>query len=185
MSLHDDIHDRIAVLGNMALDETVLASIKSATAIIKENLVTGGKLITCGNGGSAALADHFVTEIVGRYKKDRRGYPAVSLSTNSTNTALANDFEYRQIFSRQLLALSQSSNDVLVVFTTSGESKNILNVLEKSKELKIISIAICGKNTQMLSDADIIISVDSDRTEIIQEVHQVIVHLLCDGIDSE
>jgi D-sedoheptulose 7-phosphate isomerase len=178
------INDRIIAYETMYNSLQLVEHIAIATKLLNAGFELGGKVITAGNGGSAALADHFAAELVGRYKTKRRSLPAVALTSNSINTAIANDFEFRQLFSYQLKGFNQSLGDNLVLFTTSGRSKNILAAIDIAKSLEIPTIVICGKYTEMLKGADLILSVNSDRTDLIQEIHQTIVHLLCEGIDK-
>jgi D-sedoheptulose 7-phosphate isomerase len=160
------------------------AFIKASEALIKA-LKAGNKIMVAGNGGSAAEAQHFVAEIVGRYKTNRRGYPAITLSADtSIITAVANDFGYDTIFSRQIEALGKKG-DVLVTLSTSGNSTNILKAIEEAKNAGIFTISLSGKDggkSNGMTDLQII--VPSDDTARIQELHLLIIHSWCDLIEQ-
>lgn len=151
---------------------------------IKRTLKEKKTIFFAGNGGSAADCEHIAGELVGRYKKNRPPYKALSLTTDtSVITCIANDYGYDKIFSRQLQGLG-SKGDLLIVFSTSGKSKNIIKVLEKAKKMKINSISLLGKNggaCKHLSDYSYI--VPSKSTANIQEVHHLIGHIFCSLVD--
>jgi D-sedoheptulose 7-phosphate isomerase len=151
-------------------------------------LANGNRILACGNGGSAADAQHFAAELIGRFERERPGLPAIALSTDSSVlTAIANDYSFDQIFSKQVRALGQPG-DVLLAITTSGNSANVLAAVEDAHEREMIVVALTGKGggrmNDVLSDTDIQICVPSDRTARIQEVHLLTIHCLCDGIDA-
>ena len=138
----------------------------------------------CGNGGSAADAQHLAAELVGRYQSERKGLPAISLATDtSAMTAIGNDFGYSQVFSRQVEALANQS-DVIIAISTSGNSENVLNALQIAKKLDCKTIYLTGKNAGSISKkCDVNIIVPSDNTPRIQEMHILIGHLICQHID--
>jgi D-sedoheptulose 7-phosphate isomerase len=145
------------------------------------------KILACGNGGSAADAQHFAAELVGRFERERFPLPAMSLATDtSLITAVANDYSYREIFSKQVQAFGQAG-DILLAISTSGNSANVMAAIEAALEREMRVIAMTGKGGgaigKMLTDADVHICVPADRTARIQEVHLVTIHALCDGID--
>jgi D-sedoheptulose 7-phosphate isomerase len=146
----------------------------------------GNTIFWCGNGGSAAESSHLAVELIGRFKKNRRSLPSISLNADSAAiTCIANDFGYDQIFSRQLEGLSKKS-DVLVVLSTSGMSENIINALNQAKSMGVTSIALLGKgggNAAALADYAIV--VDSTETARIQELHLLIGHTLCEYAEME
>jgi D-sedoheptulose 7-phosphate isomerase len=151
-------------------------------------LANGNRILACGNGGSAADAQHFAAELIGRFERERPGLPAIALSTDSSVlTAIANDYTFEQIFSKQVWALGQTG-DVLLAITTSGNSANVLAAVEAAHEREMIVVALTGKGGgkahEVLADTDIHICVPSDRTARIQEVHLLTIHCLCDGIDA-
>ena len=149
----------------------------------------GGKVMACGNGGSAADAQHFAAEFVGRFERERPELGAIALSTDSSiMTAIANDYHFDQIFSKQVRALGQPS-DVLLAISTSGNSRNVLAAIEAAHERDLIVVALTGKGGgkigQLLRETDVHICVPHDRTARIQEVHLLVLHCLCDGVDSQ
>jgi D-sedoheptulose 7-phosphate isomerase len=151
-------------------------------------LANGNRILACGNGGSAADAQHFAAELIGRFERERPGLPAIALSTDSSVlTAIGNDYSFEQIFSKQVRALGQPG-DVLLAITTSGNSANVLAAIEAAHEREMIVVALTGKGggrtNEVLTDTDIQICVPSDRTARIQEVHLLTIHCLCDGIDA-
>lgn len=151
-------------------------------------LANGNKILVCGNGGSAADAQRFAAQLIGRFERERPGLPAIALTTDtSILTAIGNDYAFEQIFSNQVRALGQSG-DVLLALSTSGNSVNVLAAIQEAHEREMIVIALSGKGggamSDVLAETDIHICVPSDRTARIQEVHLLTIHCLCDGIDS-
>lgn len=152
-------------------------------------LLAGGKILACGNGGSAGDAQHFSSEMLNRFEMERPGLPAIALTTDtSTITSIANDYSYEQIFSKQLQALGQS-NDTLLAISTSGNSGNVVNAIDTAHEKGITVIALTGKSggeiASRLKVNDIELRVPSESTARIQEVHLLIIHCLCDLIDHQ
>ena len=161
--------------------------ISQAIELMFGALSNGNKILACGNGGSAADCQHFAAELVGRFERERFPLPAISLTTDtSILTAVANDYSYREIFSKQVQAFGQSG-DVLLAISTSGNSGNVMAAIEAALEREMRVVALTGKGGgtigEMLTDADVHISVPSDRTARIQEVHLLAIHCICDGID--
>ncbi len=156
----------------------ILAAKTMATAIAQ-----GGKILLCGNGGSAADAQHIAGELVNRFLLDRPPLPAISLSTDtSILTAIGNDFGYEQIFSKQVRALGHSG-DVLLGISTSGNSPNVVKAFNEAKSMNIITIGLTGNAGQMANLSDILLAVEHTSTPLIQEVHITVGHLLCRLID--
>ncbi len=154
-------------------------TLDTAARTLARALARGNKIFLCGNGGSAADAQHLAGEFVNRYLIDRPPLPAIALSTDtSVLTAIANDFSFEEIFSKQIEALGQGG-DVLIAISTSGNSKNVLKALHVAKKLEISSIGLTGNGGQMLSLCDIILPVPHTLTPLIQEIHIAIGHLLC------
>jgi D-sedoheptulose 7-phosphate isomerase len=153
--------------------------------ILMDRIKKDGKLVTFGNGGSAADAQHFAAELSGKFMKERRPFPAVALSTNtSTITAIGNDYDFSEIFSRQVEAMC-SKNDFVVGISTSGNSQNVLKGLKMAKELGAFTLAMTGKDGgKVKSLVDYCIKVNSTMTPIIQEVHISIIHMICYCIDE-
>ena len=151
-------------------------------------VTSGGKVLACGNGGSAADAQHFSAEFVGRFERERPELAAIALTTDSSIlTAVANDYDFNVVFSRQVRALGQPG-DVLLAITTSGNSANVLAAIEAAHEREMVVIGLSGrgggKMAQVLRDTDVHICVPHERTARIQEVHLLTLHCLCDAVDS-
>lgn len=167
--------------------EALAAPIAGAVEIMTGSLLNNGKILSCGNGGSAADAQHFAAELVNRFEMERPPLAAVALTTDtSTLTSIANDYDYKQIFSKQVNALGQPG-DVLLAISTSGNSPNVIEAIGAAHEREMRVIAMTGKGGgrigEMLTDHDIHLCVPADRTARIQEVHLLVLHCLCDGID--
>lgn len=163
--------------------------IAAAIAAILASVTSGGKVLACGNGGSAADAQHFAAEFVGRFERERPELGAIALTTDSSIlTAIANDYHYDQIFSKQVRALGQSG-DVLLAITTSGNSANVLAAIEAAHERDMTVVALTGKGggkmVQALRETDVHICVAHERTARIQEVHLLTIHCICDGVDTQ
>ena len=163
--------------------------IADAVAAMLACVTSGGKELACGNGGSAADAQHFAAEFVGRFERERPELGAIALSTDtSILTAIANDYGFLQIYSKQVRALGQAG-DVLLAMTTSGNSGNVLAAIEAAHEREMIVVALTGKGggkvTSALRETDVHICVPHDRTARIQEVHLLVLHCLCDGVDTQ
>ncbi len=169
--------------------DTLVGPIQQAGDKIVQCMLNNGKILSCGNGGSAADAQHFSAELVNRFEKERPGLPAFALTTDSsTLTAIANDYDYNQIFSKQIAALGQPG-DVLMAISTSGNSTNVLEAIDASHEREMIIVALTGKDggsiAKLLKEQDIEIRIPSNRTARIQEVHLLVIHCLCDFIDTQ
>lgn len=163
-------------------------SIQRAGAAMVESLLGGNKILCCGNGGSAGDAQHFSAELLNRFERERPGMPAIALTTDSsTITAIANDYDYGEIFAKQVLALGQR-DDVLLAISTSGNSDNVVQAMAAARERSMIVVALTGRDggrmATELRDDDIEVRIPSDRTARIQEVHLVVIHCLCDFIDT-
>ncbi|MCA1326495.1 phosphoheptose isomerase [Herbaspirillum sp. alder98] len=161
--------------------------IEQAIELMFTALSNGNKILACGNGGSAADSQHFAAELVGRFERERLPLPAIALTTDtSILTAVGNDYSYREIFSKQVQAFGQAG-DVLLAFSTSGNSGNVLAAIEVAHERDMRVVALTGKTGgaigKILTDADVHICVPHERTARIQEVHLVTLHCICDGID--
>ena len=152
-------------------------------------VTSGGKVLACGNGGSAADAQHFAAEFVGRFERERPELAAIALTTDSSIlTAIGNDYDFNQIFSKQVRALGQGT-DVLLAISTSGNSANVLAAINAAHEREMTIVALTGKGggkiAQALKETDVNICVPSDRTARIQEVHLLVLHCICDGVDYQ
>ena len=156
-----------------------------AADVIDQCLRAGNKLLVCGNGGSAADASHFATELVVRFAKDRRALPAICLVSDSgILTAAGNDYGFDEVFARQVAAFG-IAGDVLICLTTSGKSKNLIRALEEAKTRKLKTIAFLGRDGgSAIGIADLDLLVKSDSTARVQEAHQLLLHVLCEIIES-
>jgi D-sedoheptulose 7-phosphate isomerase len=162
-----------------------LARIEQWARLILDRIDRGGKVLIAGNGGSAAHAQHLSAELLGRYRTERRPLPAIALHADtSTVTAVANDYGITEMFRRQVVAHS-GPNDVVVLFSTSGGSPNVLAAADAAHALGACTLALTGRGPNPLAErCDDAITVDAESTATVQECHQVIVHLLCDAIDD-
>ncbi|MFM7330762.1 MAG: phosphoheptose isomerase [Brachymonas sp.] len=162
--------------------------IAQATEAMLACFTNGGKVLACGNGGSAADAQHFAAELVGRFERERPELAAVALTTDSSIlTAIANDYDFTQVFAKQVRALGQAG-DVLLAISTSGNSANVMAAIEAAHAREMIVVALTGKNggkiSTLLQETDVHICVPHERTARIQEVHLLTLHCLCDGVDA-
>jgi len=168
--------------------ETLGEPIARATEVMVRCLLANGKILACGNGGSAADSQHFSAELLNRFERERPGLAAIALTTDtSTLTSIANDYEYEQIFSKQVSALGQPG-DVLLGISTSGNSKNVARAVSAGHEREMLVVALTGRGGghigSLLTPRDVNICVPHSQTARIQEVHLLALHCLCDGIDS-
>jgi len=161
------------------------AQVAKAADLIEESLRAGNKLLVCGNGGSAADASHFATEFVVRFTKDRPAYPAICLSGDGgLLTAAGNDYGFDEVFARQVAAFGLQG-DVLICLTTSGKSRNVERALDEAKARKLKTIAFLGRDGgSTIGMADVDLLVRSESTARIQEAHQLLLHVLCETIES-
>ncbi|MCX7121452.1 MAG: phosphoheptose isomerase [Gammaproteobacteria bacterium] len=169
--------------------DTLAEVIGKAAEMIVESLLNNHKILCCGNGGSAADAQHFSSEMLNRYESERPSLPAIALTTDSsTITSIANDYHYNEIFSKQIKALGQAG-DILLAFSTSGNSKNIIDAIVAAHNRQMHVIVLTGRNggdvPPLLSASDIEIRVPSESTARIQETHGIVIHCLCDIIDRQ
>ncbi|MFT5611390.1 MAG: D-sedoheptulose 7-phosphate isomerase [Polaribacter sp.] len=171
------------------LDNQHLApQIQACAELIYQSFQNGGKLLICGNGGSAADAQHLSSELLNRYKRERRELPGIALTTDgATLTSIGNDYDYSEVFSKQVSALGQK-NDVLMVISTSGNSLNLIKAVAVAHDKSVRCIALNGKGggelERALNEADLSVVVKGDVTARIQEVHGLIIHCICELIDS-
>ena len=168
--------------------ELLSTPIVQAVEMMVKSMLANGKILACGNGGSAADCQHFAAELIGRFERERPGLAAIALTTDtSALTAIANDYDYEQVFSRQVQALGQA-NDVLLAISTSGDSMNVIAAIHAAHERDMQVVALTGRSGGkiggLLTNEDVHICVPADRTARIQEVHLLTLHCLCDGIDT-
>ena len=175
------IEDSINVKKQLLEDESTIRLIDLAGEKVVESIGNGGKVLLCGNGGSAADSAHIAGELVGRFQKERNSLPAIALPIDSVSiTAIANDYEYNDVFARQVEGLIRRE-DVLIGISTSGNSENVYRAIKKAKELGGTTIALLGRSGGKIKDiADVVIIVPSDCTARIQESHILIGHILCE-----
>lgn len=172
-----------------AAAEVLSKPIADAVSAIVGCITSGGKVLACGNGGSAADAQHFAAEFIGRFERERPGLAAIALTTDtSILTAVGNDYSFEQIYSKQVQALG-APGDVLLAITTSGNSGNVVAAVEAAHAKDMTVIALTGhkggKLRELLSETDVHICVPHDRTARIQEVHLLVLHCLCDAVDLQ
>jgi D-sedoheptulose 7-phosphate isomerase len=180
-SIKESIRTKETLLTNGLVDK-----IEEGAALLIETYQKKGKLLLCGNGGSAADAQHIAAELVGRFEKERRALPAIALTTNSSNlTCIANDYDFETVFSRQVEAQAQKG-DLLLAISTSGNSKNVLKAVEAAKKLGVRVIGLTGRSGGKLKGkVDLLLNVPSDETPRIQESHILIGHILCDLLERQ
>ena len=169
----------------LAKDEIVLESIENTAQMIISSIKNDGKVMVCGNGGSAADAQHFVAELIGRFYFDRQPLPAIALTTDSSIiTCVANDYSFKDIFSRQVTALA-NENDVLIGISTSGNSGNVSNAVQSAKEVGCKSVLLTGNRGGSIDNmCDMVIAVPSSDTPRIQEMHLFVEHMICELVES-
>lgn len=181
----DYILSSIQTKQKLLLDEAFLRVVGDASEIIKSAVKNGNKVLIAGNGGSAADSQHFAAELIGRYKTERRAYPAIALTTDtSILTAWSNDYEFETVFSRQIEALGRE-DDVFVGISTSGNSKNIIQAIETAKNIGMKTISLLGRDggkTKGLADISIVVS--SELTSHIQEVHIMLIHIFSEALEN-
>ena len=190
MNLSDRVFDHFAESIKAKQDNQELLAEATAAAIelMFAALVNDGKVLACGNGVSAADAQHFAAELVGRFEMERMGLAGIALTTDtSALTAIANDYDFNRVFSKQVEALGRSG-DVLLAISTSGNSANIIAAIEAAHERDMRVVALTGKDggqiAHILQDQDILLNVAHQRTARIQEIHILLIHAICDGIDQ-
>jgi D-sedoheptulose 7-phosphate isomerase len=181
-------HFQESIAVKQAAIDTLPPLIANAARLMTDALNHGGKILSCGNGGSAGDSQHFSAELLNRFEMERPGLAAVALTTDSsTLTAIANDYAYRQIFSKQVLALG-NSGDCLLAISTSGNSDNVLEAVHAAHDQDMTVIALTGADggaiRASLTKNDVEICAPSSRTARTQEVHLVVIHCLCDAIDQ-
>jgi len=171
-----------------AAREVLATPIAVAVERLTEAIKAGNKILSCGNGGSAADAQHFAAELVCRFERERPGLPAVALTTDSSAlTAISNDYHYDEVFAKQVNALGQPG-DVLLAISTSGNSANVIRAIESAHEKGLTVVALTGRDggniANLLRDKDVEIRIPSNSTARVQEVHLLTIHCLCHQIDE-
>jgi len=168
----------------MLTSETLVDGIEKVGAIVADSLSEGGKILACGNGGSAADAQHFVAEFIGHLADERRSLPAITLSVDpSIVTAVSNDYGYENLFARQVEGLG-NQGDVLFGMSTSGSSRNVLNAFRVARGKQLRTIALVGETSDTEIEAcDVVLRVPSNTTQRIQEIHMVLLHEICSAAE--
>ena len=181
--LSNSLQEHIATMQQLL--QSSLPKIEESGQMICDALTAGKKILICGNGGSAADAQHIAAELVGYYENRRRAWPAIALTTDtSALTAVSNDLGFEHVFARQVAGLAQPG-DVLIAITTSGKSKNVLRAIETAKESDCRIIALIGNSSDTLASlCDVVVSIPAARTSRIQEAHITIGHLWCEMVDQ-
>ncbi|MBI3562692.1 MAG: phosphoheptose isomerase [Gammaproteobacteria bacterium] len=178
-----------SIATKQAARDVLAAPLDRAARIMVEALKQGHKILSCGNGGSAADAQHFSSELLNRFDQDRPSLPAIALTTDSsTLTSIANDYDYQQIFSKQISSLGQAG-DILLAISTSGNSANVIQAITMAQQRGMRIVALSGRDggdmAQQLTAHDVEIRVPSSITARIQEVHLLAIHILCSRIDAD
>lgn len=173
----------------MKAAEVLPEAIERAGACMVESLLNGGKILSCGNGGSAGDAQHFSSELLNRFERERPALPAIALTTDpSTITSIANDYSYNEVFSKQIRALG-NKGDVLLAVSTSGNSANVVQAIQAAHDRGMNVVAMSGRNggqiANLMGTGDVEVRVPAESTARIQEVHLLIIHALCDFIDQQ
>lgn len=182
-------HFEESIQAKIASADTIGPAIEKAAAMLVHSLLEGHKILCCGNGGSAGDAQHFSSEMLNRFERERPALPAIALTTDTfTLTSIANDYTYEDVFAKQIRALGQPG-DILLAISTSGNSGNIIKAIEAAQSRNMPVIALTGKQGGKMAGLyqphDLEIRVPADKTSRIQEVHLLVIHCLCDLIDNQ
>ncbi|MEM1981211.1 MAG: phosphoheptose isomerase [Hadesarchaea archaeon] len=179
------LEESLAVKGELCRREEELKKVVKAAEMVVKALRRGRKVVFFGNGGSAADAQHLACELSGRFRRERRGLPALALTVNTSSlTAIANDYGYEKVFSRQVEGLVEKG-DVVVGISTSGESENVIEGLKEAKRKGAFTVGLCGEGGRMEKFCDLCIKVPSKDTPRIQEAHITLGHILCELVERE
>ena len=183
--IKSSLEESALVNSEASIDGDLISALSEASNLLIETFLKKGKVLLAGNGGSAADCQHIAAEFVGRLNFDRDPLPAIALTSNSSNlTCIANDYGFEEIFTRQMHALA-CENDSLIVYSTSGKSKNIIKLVAEAKNKVKNIIALTGNHTEELSNyADVVISVKSSKTTRIQEIHAIAGHIMCECVEE-
>jgi D-sedoheptulose 7-phosphate isomerase len=181
----NSLNETLKVNQDSTIDENFIQQLKIASNLLIETFRNDGKVLLAGNGGSAADCQHIAAEFIGRLNFDREPLPAIALTANTSNlTCIANDYGYEEIFSRQIKALAKK-NDTLIVYSTSGKSKNIINALVEARPLVKSVISLTGLYTKdLIKYSDAVLSVNTSKTTRIQEIHAIAGHIMCECVEE-
>jgi D-sedoheptulose 7-phosphate isomerase len=179
--IQEIIQESITAQASLLYDEKLVAKIEASAGLIIKTLKRGGKVLACGNGGSAADSQHFAAELVGRFQKERRGLPAIALTTDtSILTALGNDYSFDIVFARQVEALG-TPKDLLLAISTSGKANNVIAAVKQAKKRGLTTIGLSGKDGgELAKTADLTLIMPAVITARIQECHSLVIHILCE-----
>ncbi|RLC50610.1 MAG: D-sedoheptulose 7-phosphate isomerase [Candidatus Cloacimonadota bacterium] len=181
--IEDSINEAVKLFTEFAEDKSQLEFIKQISEVIADVFKTGNKVLICGNGGSATDAMHFAEECTGRFRKDRKALPVISLTDPSHITCVANDFGFDEVFSRGVEAYGQAG-DLLIAISTSGKSENVIRACYKAKEQEMITFALLGKTGGKINDfCDYQLIVPGNTTDRIQEIHIAVLHIIVETIE--
>jgi len=188
LTAHLKLHFDEGVELRRKMAETLPAEIARAGTALATAMKVGRKALACGNGGSAADSQHFAAELVGRFERERPGLPGIALTVDtSALTAIANDYDYDRVFSKQVEALG-TAGDVLLAISTSGNSKNVIEAIRSAQAKGLVVIALTGKDGgamgKMMGPRDFHLNVSHPRTMRVQEVHLLVIHCLCEVVDN-
>jgi D-sedoheptulose 7-phosphate isomerase len=183
--INNSLNESSIVNKDSAIDQKFIQQLKVAADLLINTFRNNGKVLLAGNGGSAADCQHIAAELIGRLNFDREPLPAIALTANTSNlTCIANDYGYENIFSRQIQALA-NENDTLIVYTTSGKSKNIIKSVIKARQRLKSIISLTGPFSDELADfSDAILSVKTAKTTRIQEIHAIAGHIMCECVEE-
>jgi D-sedoheptulose 7-phosphate isomerase len=183
--IKSSLEESALINSDASIDKDLISALSEASNLLIETFLKKGKVLLAGNGGSAADCQHIAAEFIGRLNFDRDPLPAIALTSNTSNlTCIANDYGFEEIFTRQMHALA-SENDSLIVYSTSGKSKNIIKLVAEAKNKVKNIIALTGNHTEELSNyADVVISVKSSKTTRIQEIHAIAGHIMCECVEE-
>jgi len=181
----NSLNETLKVNQDSTIDENFIQQLKIASNLLIETFRNDGKVLLAGNGGSAADCQHIAAEFIGRLNFDREPLPAIALTANTSNlTCIANDYGFEEIFSRQIKALAKK-NDTLIVYSTSGKSKNIINALVEARPLVKSVISLTGVYTKdLIKYSDAVLSVNTTKTTRIQEIHAIAGHIMCECVEE-
>jgi len=183
--IKSSLEESALVNSEASINRDLILALSEASNLLIETFLKKGKILLAGNGGSAADCQHIAAEFIGRLNFDRDPLPAIALTSNTSNlTCIANDYGFDEIFTRQMHALA-CENDSLIVYSTSGKSKNIIKLVAEAKHKVKNIIALTGNHTEELSKyADVVISVKSSKTTRIQEIHAIAGHIMCECVEE-
>jgi D-sedoheptulose 7-phosphate isomerase len=183
--IKSSLEESALVNSEASVDKDMILALTKASNLLIETFSNKGKVLLAGNGGSAADCQHIAAEFIGRLNFDRDPLPAIALTSNTSNlTCIANDYGYEEIFTRQMHALADK-NDSLIVYSTSGKSENIIKLVVEAKDKVKNIIALTGNYTEELSKyADVVISVKASKTTRIQEIHAIAGHIMCECVEE-